>query len=99
MIEAAGPPADSCPDCQVGTLQPRAVPYYASLRGMLITIPYFPAWVCDVCRHCEYDENAVEELRAILGPGADLPVIPVRRRRVPADSTTPWPRPDSRKGS
>jgi YgiT-type zinc finger domain-containing protein len=99
MIEPAGRPMDSCPECQVGALQPRTVPYYAALRGMLITIPYFPAWVCDVCRHCEYDENAVDELRAILGPSADLPVIPVRRRRVTAENLPPWARPDTRKGS
>ncbi len=99
MSESTVRPPDVCPECLVGALQPRTVPYYATWKGMLITIPYFPAWVCDVCRRCEYDENAVNELRVILGPAAALPAMPARRRRLPAENFPPWDRPDSRKGS
>jgi hypothetical protein len=76
---------ETCPDCMVGTLQPRTVIYYAFLDSVLLSIPDFPAWVCDVCRHCEYDEEALSDLRAILGPAARLPVEPSRRRHRPSD--------------
>jgi YgiT-type zinc finger domain-containing protein len=93
------PPLESCPECQVGTLRPGAVPYYAILEGTVVTVPNFPAWVCDVCRHCEYDEDALEDLRAVLGPSADLPTIPYHRRRVPADNPPPWAATGTRRGS
>ena len=90
---------DSCPECQVGELHPGAVPYYATLDGNLVTVPQFPAWICDVCRHCEYDENALEELRAILGPSAQLPTLSYRRRRLPPDSSSPWATTGTHRGS
>jgi YgiT-type zinc finger domain-containing protein len=90
---------ESCPECQVGSLRRSSVPYYAKLDGMLITVPNFPAWVCDVCRHCEYDEDALEALRAILGPAAHIPHLVPPRRRVPAESLIPWTRTGSHKGS
>jgi len=91
-------PRDVCPECQVGSLQSRTVPCYATLRGTVVTIPYFPAWVCDVCRYCEYDEAALEELRSILGPAAELPGTHIHRRRLSADNLPPWSRTDSRRG-
>ena len=92
-------PREVCPECQVGTLQSRPVACYATVRGLVVTIPSFPAWVCDVCRYCEYDEVALEELRSILGPAADLPGAQTHHRRFPAANPSPWSRTDSRKGS
>jgi hypothetical protein len=91
--------SESCPECQVGTLREGAVPYYAVLEGTLITVPSFPAWICDVCRHCEYDESALEELRAVLGPSAQLPTISYHHRRLPADTPPPWAATGTRRGS
>jgi YgiT-type zinc finger domain-containing protein len=79
--------AEPCPECQVGTLQPQAVPYFAYLDGRLITVPDFPAWVCDVCRHCEYDDAALEDLQSVLGPKATLPEESNRRRRLTQDDS------------
>ncbi|MGA2111411.1 MAG: YgiT-type zinc finger protein [Anaerolineales bacterium] len=76
---------ETCPECQVGTLQPQAVPYFAYLDGRLITVPDFPAWVCDVCHHCEYDEAALDDLQSVLGPKATLPEDSNRRRRLTQD--------------
>jgi hypothetical protein len=90
---------ESCPECQVGALRPDVVPYYARLEGILVTVPSFPAWICDVCRHCEYDEEALEDLRIILGPAAQIPSLPAPRRRLPADSLLPWSRTTTGKGS
>jgi YgiT-type zinc finger domain-containing protein len=90
---------ESCPECQVGSLRRSSVPYYANLEGTLVTVPNFPAWVCDVCRHCEYDEEALEALRVILGPAAHLPSAVSPRRRLSAESLVPWTRTGSHKGS
>ncbi len=90
---------ESCPECQVGTLRPGAVPYYARLEGTLVTVPSFPAWICDVCRHCEYDEDALEDLRVILGPAAQIPSLPAPRKRLPAENLLPWSRTTTGKGS
>jgi YgiT-type zinc finger domain-containing protein len=92
-------PQETCPECQVGTLKPGMVPYYAKLEGTLVQVPNFPAWICDVCRHCEYDEDALEALRLILGPAAHIPSISNPRRRIPPDNSSPWSRTDFRKGS
>jgi len=83
--------AETCPECQVGSLRPRSVPYYAHLDGLLITVPDFPAWVCDVCHHCEYDGAALDDLRAILGPNASLPEDSTRQRRLPPGDNPSWP--------
>lgn len=82
--------AEACPECQVGTLQPQVVPYFAYLDGRLITVPDFPAWVCDVCHHCEYDEAALDDLRSVLGPKATLPEDSNRRRRLTPDESPSW---------
>jgi YgiT-type zinc finger domain-containing protein len=92
-------PKESCPECQAGALQNSAVPYYAILEGTLVVVPDFPAWVCDICRHCEYDENALEALRVILGPAAHIPSQSNPRRRLPAEDLSPWPRDGTRRGS
>jgi YgiT-type zinc finger domain-containing protein len=90
---------ESCPECQVGALRPGAVPYYVRLEGALVTVPSFPAWICDVCRHCEYDEDALEDLRIILGPAAQIPSLSAPRRRLPAENLSPWSRTTTGKGS
>jgi len=92
-------PLETCPECQVGTLKPGTIPYYAKLEGMLVHVPNFPAWICDICRHCEYDEDALEALRLILGPAAHIPSLSTPRVRIPADNRSPWSRIDFRKGS
>jgi YgiT-type zinc finger domain-containing protein len=48
------------------------VTFAAWFEGQFITVPRFPAWVCDLCGACEYDAEALEQLEAILGPEADL---------------------------
>jgi YgiT-type zinc finger domain-containing protein len=90
---------ETCPECQVGTLKPGTVPYYAKLEGMLVYVANFPAWICDICRHCEYDEDALEALRVILGPAAHIPLLSNPRRRIPTGNPPPWSRTGTSKGS
>jgi hypothetical protein len=46
----------------------------------LITVPHFPAWVCDVCGKREYDEKAISWLTMLLSPDAGRPT---QRHRKP----------------
>jgi len=46
------------------------IAYYTWLGDELITVPDFPAWVCDICGRCEYDENALTRLTLLLSPNA-----------------------------
>jgi YgiT-type zinc finger domain-containing protein len=89
---------ESCPECQVGTLRSSFVPYYVRLEGTLVIVPNFPAWVCDICRHCEYDEGALEALRVILGPAAHIPAFANPRRRLPAENPPSGPSDGTRRG-
>jgi YgiT-type zinc finger domain-containing protein len=60
-------PADPiCSNCQVGSLRPKRVSYFAWEHGRFISVPDFPAWVCDVCGAREYDPEAVAQLRSLL---------------------------------
>jgi len=77
-----------CIECHAGILQPRHVTYFTWLANELVTVPYFPAWVCDVCGRREYDEKAISWLNMILDPNAGKPTT--NRRHTP-----PPPRPQS----
>jgi YgiT-type zinc finger domain-containing protein len=57
-----------CPECQTGVLHLRYLTYFTWLNNELITVPNFPAWVCDVCGRREYDPRAVKWLNTLLNP-------------------------------
>ncbi len=60
------------------------ITYFTWLDEELVTVPNFPAWVCDVCGKREYDERAVNWLTTLLSPNAGQPTGPNRRRtRLP----------------
>lgn len=46
------------------------IAYFTWLGDELIAVPDFPAWVCDICGRCEYDENALTRLTLLLSPNA-----------------------------
>jgi YgiT-type zinc finger domain-containing protein len=77
-----------CAECRAGILQPRHVTYYTWLGNELISVPHFPAWVCDVCGRREYDSKAILWLNMILDPNAGKPTA--KRRH-----TQPLPRPQT----
>lgn len=68
-----------CNECHAGIMQPRHIPYFTWLGRELITVPNFPAWICDVCGRREYDERAVQWLNMILDPNAGRPTRSGRR--------------------
>ena len=40
--------------------------YFTWFRDQLITVPNFPAWVCDICGRREYDLRAISWLNTLL---------------------------------
>lgn len=55
-----------CPECAAGVRRLNYLTYFTWYRDQLITVPNFPAWVCDICGRREYDTRAVSWLHTIL---------------------------------
>ena len=77
-----------CHECHAGIMRPRLLTYFTWLGNELITVPHFPAWICDVCGKRDYDEKAIMWLNMILDPNAGNPT---RNKR----HTPPHPRPQA----
>jgi len=65
----------------------RHITYFTWLGEELITVPNFPAWVCDLCGKREYDGRAISVLTMILNPEAGKPTRRVKRAPRPASAT------------
>ena len=76
-----------CSECSAGVMRPRMITYFTWLGDELITVPRFPAWICDVCGRCEYDPKALSQLTMLLDPNAGKP----NRRRKAAPRARPRP--------
>ncbi len=77
-----------CSECQAGVMRLQYITYFTWLGDELITVPNFPAWVCDVCGRREYDEKSISWLTMMLSPDAGKPTgrkpaLPRRRPRPP----------------
>lgn len=59
------------------------ITYFTWLGEELITVPNFPAWVCDLCGKREYDERAVSVLAMLLNPEAGRPTRRFKRAPKP----------------
>ena len=57
-----------CNECQGGMMHLRHITYFTWLDEELVTVPNFPAWVCDMCGRREYDARAISWLVTILNP-------------------------------
>jgi YgiT-type zinc finger domain-containing protein len=62
--------AYQCPECLAGVMHMEAVTYFTWLNKELVTVPNFPAWVCDMCGRREFDARAITWLNTLLNPGA-----------------------------
>ncbi len=81
-----------CTECPAGQLHRQLITYFTWLGDELITVPNFPAWVCDVCGRREYDTHAVSRLNLLLNPNAGRPApVPTTRRVRPAPKSSPPP--------
>ena len=76
-----------CSECQTGVLRLQHLTYFTWLNEELITVPNFPAWVCDVCGRREYDSRAILWLNTLLNPDA-------KRRRPGKSSKKSRSKPD-----
>ncbi|MDP2965360.1 MAG: YgiT-type zinc finger protein [Pelolinea sp.] len=80
-----------CSDCSIGQMRQTTVTYFTFLSDRMITVPDFPAWVCDMCGKCEYDLEALDNLALMLCPqDADNPAK--RRSRSNAKGKAAPPR-------
>jgi YgiT-type zinc finger domain-containing protein len=59
-----------CPECHAGIMRLLYITYFTWLNQELVTVPNFPAWVCDVCGRREYDARAITWLNTLLNPSA-----------------------------
>lgn len=78
----------SCNQCHVGIMHSKKVTYFTYIERELITVPNFPAWICDVCGRREYDLQSIHSLNMFLDPNAGKPTQTKRR-------TSPLHRPQS----
>ena len=82
-----------CTECQAGVMRLKFITYFTWLDEELITVPNFPAWICDVCGRREYDEKSISWLTMLLDPNAGKPT---GRKRAPArTSRRSVPRPSA----
>ncbi|HBG74691.1 MAG: hypothetical protein A2X25_11710 [Chloroflexi bacterium GWB2_49_20] len=83
-----------CNECSAGVMHLKFITYFTWLGEELITVPNFPAWICDVCGRREYDKKARSWLTALLNPetGKDVSIKnPIRTRLDPRPPTRPTP--------
>ncbi len=84
----------SCRECQAGHMHQTFITYMTWMGMELITVPDFPAWVCDVCGRREYDRNALRQLKLLLSPTvSDDPKL---RRSAPNNRDLPKNPPGAR---
>ena len=70
-----GTPVLTCKECQMGRLNRRFVTYITWLGDEMITVPDFPAWICDICGTRIYDGHALNRLSLLLSPNAGRPTL------------------------
>lgn len=68
MTESQLPQDFPCNECSAGVMHLEFITYFTWLGEELITVPNFPAWICDVCGRREYDEKARMWLSTLLNP-------------------------------
>lgn len=79
-----------CSECHSGVMRLRYITYFTWLNEELVTVPNFPAWVCDVCGRREYDNRAISWLNTLLNPSTGKRPL-ARRRNKPVGIDRPHP--------
>jgi len=82
-----------CTECSAGQMHRHLLTYFTWLGDELISVPNFPAWICDVCGRREYDAHALNRLSLLLSPNAGRPSSTARRARPHPPHKTPPPPP------
>jgi YgiT-type zinc finger domain-containing protein len=76
----------SCSHCHIGHMRRTTVTYFTFAGGRMITVPDFPAWECDICKRCEFDLDALDQLSLLLNPPVRTQKPSARRRKTAGDS-------------
>jgi len=76
-----GEPAAICPECPGGVMRLQYITYFTWLNDELVTVPNFPAWICDICGRRDFDPRAITWLNALLHPAAGRSSARRARRR------------------
>jgi len=84
--------AGLCNECQTGVMRLKYITYFTWLNEELVTVPNFPAWVCDVCGRREYDTRAIVWLNTLLSPDAGHRKLSHRGKPGMARPARPQPR-------
>ena len=84
-----------CSECQAGVMHLRYITYFTWLDEELVTVPNFPAWVCDLCGRREYDQRAISWLTAILNPETGKSSSPSKRILPPKEEKRKGIRPST----
>ena len=58
----------TCKRCSTGVMRLSYITHFTWLNEELITVPNFPAWVCDICGRRRFDPRAVSWLKMLLNP-------------------------------
>ncbi len=69
-------PTQPCLRCQGGIKKLGSATLMTWLGNDLITVPNFPAWICDLCGHRTFDSHALAQLSMLLNPEAGTPIQP-----------------------
>ncbi len=80
-----------CPECKAGMMRLKYITYFTWLEEELITVPNFPAWVCDRCGRREYDSRAINWLNTLLNPATGRRRSSYHRRSGAARQDRPQP--------
>jgi YgiT-type zinc finger domain-containing protein len=72
-----------CSECKAGVLRLEYLTCFTWLDEELITVPNFPAWVCDMCGRREYDPRAISWLSTLLNPSTGRRPQNRRKNRLP----------------
>ncbi len=81
-----------CSECQTGILRLQHITYFTWLNEELVTVPNFPAWICDVCGRREYDARAITWLNTLLNPETGHRRVYHRRKPGTSRLNRPQPR-------
>ena len=92
-LSTSTPSSFPCNECAAGIMHMRQITYFTWLGEELITVPNFPAWVCDMCGKREYDERAIAWLTMLLNPNAGKPTQRLKRKPRPGTTTQTFPNP------
>ncbi len=86
------PPVQPCRHCQGGKQHLQSATLMTWLGDDLITVPDFPAWICDLCGARTYDSQALAQLSLLLNPEAGTPIqsaLEFKKNKPPAKSPPP----------